>query len=49
MEHALTLASIITLFVPMPLLVVFSIVSLIRQVVEERQQKEHQKHIVTIR
>lgn len=40
MEYSLNLASIITLLVPLPLLVVFSLISLIRQIINERTQKE---------
>lgn len=39
MEYTLTLASKLMLLIPMPLLIVFSLISLLRQMLKEHNEK----------
>lgn len=44
MEHSFTLATLFWLFVPMPLLIIFSLVSIFNQFSREKKEKNAPEH-----
>lgn len=49
MEHTLTLASIAVLLIPMPLLIVFSLMSLLKQMIKERNENVKPSSLQTVK